>query len=185
MLSLSEIKVGKVVKINGDPYVIIKTDHHKQARGGAVLKTKLRNLLGGNVIEQTYQGNDKVEEAEVENKSANFMYKDDSFAYFMDNESYEQFNLPTDQLGEQIRFLKEGENVSTLYFQGTPMTIKLPIKVELKVTSAPPSIRGNSAGNVMKTIELETGAMISAPMFIETGEMIRVNTELGEYVERV
>lgn len=185
MLSLSEIKLGKVLKINNEPYVIIKTEHHKMGRGGAVLKTKLRNMVSGNVIEHTYQGNEKAEEAEVETKKANFLYKDDVNCYFMDNESFEQFDLPIEAIGDQMQFLKDNTEVSVLYYEGKPMTIKLPIKMDLLVVMAPPGIRGNSAGNVVKTIELETGATIQAPLFIEQGEMIRVNTETGEYVERV
>jgi elongation factor P len=141
-------------------------------------------MLSGNVMEQTFQGNDKAEEADVENKGANYLYKDETFAYFMDNADFEQFSLPLDQLGEQDKFLKEDTLVDVLYFQNQPMSIKLPIKMTFKVTSAPPGVRGNSAGNVMKTIELETGATLQAPMFINEGDTIRINTESGEYVER-
>lgn len=185
MLSLSEIKIGKVLKMNNEPYVIIKADHHKMGRGGAVLKCKLRNMLSGNVIENTFQGNDRAEEAEVENKKANYLYKDTDNAYFMDNESFEQFELPLEVIGEQVSFLKDDTEVSVLYYEGKPMTVKLPIKMDLKVVMAPPGVKGNSAGNVMKQAELETGATINVPMFVETGDIIRVNTETGEYSERV
>jgi elongation factor P len=185
MLSLTEIKIGKVLLVNKEPYVVVKADHHKMGRGGAVLKTKLRNVLSGNVMERTFQGSDKAEEAEVEYKKADYLYKDEHNGYFMDTESYEQFELPLEQIEEQLKFLKDGTAIEALYFQGQPMAIKLPIKVELKVTSAPPGVRGNSAGNVMKTVELETGAEIQVPMFIEAGTVIRINTDSGEYTERV
>ncbi|NCN25802.1 elongation factor P [Candidatus Falkowbacteria bacterium CG10_big_fil_rev_8_21_14_0_10_37_14] len=185
MLSLSEIKIGKVLKMNNEPYVIIKADHHKMGRGGAVLKTKLKNLINGAVMEQTFQGNEKAEEAEVETKKADYLYKDADNAYFMDNESFEQFELPLDVVGEQMQFLKENTEVSTMHYEGRPVTLKLPIKVELKVTMAPPGVKGNSVGNVMKQAELETGAVINVPMFVETGDVIRINTDTGEYVERV
>ena len=184
MLSLSEIKIGKILKMNNEPFIVVKADHHKMGRGGAVLKTKLKSLISGSVMEQTFQGNDKAEEADVEKKSANFLYKDDSFAYFMDNESFEQFSLPLDQIGDQDKFMREDTEVEVLHFQGQPMTIKLPIKMEFKVISAPPGVRGNSSGNVMKTVEIETGAQIQVPMFINEGDIIRVNTDSGEYVER-
>lgn len=184
MLSLTEIKVGSLITINGEPYVVVKSEHHKVARGGATLKTKLKNLITGNMVERTYQGNDRAEEADVEKRKANYLYKDESFAYFMDNETYEQFNLPMDQLGGKEKFMKDGIDVIVMHFDGKPMSVELPIKVELKVTSAPPGVRGNSAGNVMKTAELETGAMISVPMFVESGDVIRINTESEEYVER-
>lgn len=184
MLSLTEIKVGKLIVINGEPYVVTRSDHHKMGRGGAVLKTKLKNLITGNVMEKTWQGNDRAEEADVEKRKANFMYKDESFAYFMDNETYEQYNLPLDQLGGKEKFMKDGIDVTVMHFEGKPMAVELPIKVELAVTSAPPGVRGNSAGNVMKTAELETGATISVPMFVESGDVIRINTDSEEYVER-
>jgi elongation factor P len=184
MLSISEIKLGKVIKITDEPYVVVKTDHHKMGRGGAVLKTKLRNLITGNILERTFQGNEKAEEADTETKKTNFMYKDEEQAYFMDNETYEQFSFPIDQIGEKQRFLKDGTDVDTLYFAGKPVAIELPVKLDLKVVSAPPGVKGNSAGNVNKQVELETGAKINAPMFVNEGDVIRVNTDTGEYVER-
>ncbi len=184
MLSFNEIKTGKVIKVNDEPYVIIKTDHHKMGRGGAVLKTKCRNLINGNVLERTYQGADKAEEAETETKKANFMYKDKDEAFFMDNTSFEQFSLHVDEIGSQVKFLKDDTDVDVLYFEGKPVTVSLPIKMEFKVVSAPPGVKGNSVGNVNKTVELETGAEISVPMFINEGDIIRVNTENEEYVER-
>ena len=102
----------------------------------------------------------------------------------MDNESYEQFSLALEQLGNKTEFLKEGMEVAALYFNDKPVAVELPIKVELKVVSAPPGVKGNSAGNVNKTVELETGAQVSVPLFVNTGDIIRVNTDTGEYVER-
>ncbi|MFH1661598.1 MAG: elongation factor P [Candidatus Falkowbacteria bacterium] len=184
MLSINEIKLGKIIQVNNEPYIIIRTDHHKMGRGGAVLKTKLRNLINGNILDKTFQGNDKAEEASTEKKKANFMYKDDNEANFMDNETYDQFSLPVEQLGEKQKFLKDGSDVDILYFNNKPVAVDLPVKVDLKVVSAPPGVKGNSAGNVNKTVILETGAEISAPMFINEGDTIRVNTDTGEYVER-
>ena len=184
MLTLSEIKIGKVIRIGDEPYVVVKTDHHKMGRGGAVLKTKLRNLITDSVLEKTFQGNEKAEEAETETKKTNFMYKDEGQAYFMDNQTYEQFSFSLEQIGEKQRFLKEGTDVDTLYFSDKPVAVDLPIKMDLKVVSAPPGVKGNSAGNVTKQVELETGAKINAPMFINEGDIIKVNTDTGEYVAR-
>lgn len=185
MLNFNEIKTGRIILLNEEPYVIVKADHHQMGRGGAVLKVKCRNLISGNVLERTYQGSEKAEEAATEHKKANFMYKDKDEAFFMDNESYEQFGLSLEEIGDKVQFLKEGTNVNVLYFNDKPVSLDLPIKMEFKVTSAPPGIKGNSAGNVNKQIEIETGATINAPMFIEEGDLIRINTETGEYVERV
>lgn len=185
MLNFNEIKTGKVIKINNDPYVIVKADHHQMGRGGAVLRTKCRNLINGNTLEKTFQGTERAEEAETKTKKASFMYKDKDGANFMDNENYEQFNIPLEEIGDSARFLKEGVNVDVLYFEDNPITISLPVKMEFKVISAPPSVKGNSAGNVNKVVEIETGASISVPLFINENDTIRVNTETGEYVERV
>lgn len=185
MLNLNEIKTGKVIEINNEPYIVVKTDHHKMGRGGAVLKTKLKNLITSNVLDKTWQGNDKAEEAQTETKKANFLYKDEKEAYLMDNDTYEQFSLPLEQIGDKIKFLKDGTDINTLYFQNKPVAIDLPIKIELKIISAPPGVKGNSAGNVTKQVELETGVKINVPMFINEGDVIRINTETGEYVERV
>lgn len=184
MLNFNEIKTGRVIKVNSEPYIIIKTDHHKMGRGGAVLKIKCRNLINGNILERTYQGAEKAEEAETETKKANFMYKDKDEAYFMDNASYEQFNLHLEELGDQIQFLKDGTDVDVLYFESRPVSISLPIKMDFKVVSAPPGVKGNSAGNVNKQVEIETGAKVNVPMFINEGDAIRINTDTGEYVER-
>lgn len=184
MLSLNEIKLGKVINISGEPYVVIRADHHKMGRGGAVLKVKLKNLITGNMLEKTFQGNDKAEEADVEKKKASYLYNDGNQACFMDNENYEQFELSLEQIGDKINFLKENTDVDVLYVQGKPVSIELPIKIALKVISAPPGVRGNSVGNVTKVVKLETGAEINAPMFINEGDMIKINTDSGEYVER-
>lgn len=184
MLALNEIKTGAILKINNEPYVVIKAEHHKMGRGGAVLKTKLRNLISGNVLDRTFQGNDKAEEAETQEKTAQYLYKDENEAYFMDMESYEQFSLPTAQLGDSLNWLKDGTDVRVLYFENNPVSVRLPIKVDLQVTSAPPGVKGNSVGNVTKTVTLETGMEVAVPMFINEGDVIRINTETGEYIER-
>ncbi len=185
MLSLNEIKTGKIIKVNNEPYLVVKSDHHTMGRGGAVLKTKLKNLINGNVLDRTFQGNDKAEEAEVTSKKCNYMYKDEDNIYLMDNESYEQFEISLETVGEKIKFLKDGIDVDTLYYQEKPVAVELPIKVELKVVSAPPGVKGNSAGNVNKQVELETGTSLNVPLFVNEGDIIRINTDTGEYAERV
>ncbi|NCB20635.1 MAG: elongation factor P [Clostridia bacterium] len=185
MLNFNEIKIGRIILLNEEPYIIIKSDHHQMGRGGAVLKIKCRNLITGNVLEKTFQGTEKAEEAATERKKANFLYKSKDEAYFMDNKTFEQFSLDLEELGDKIQFLKDGTDVNVLYFNSKPVSLELPIKMEFKVISAPPGVKGNSAGNVSKQIEIETGAIINAPMFVEEGDLIRINTETGEYVERL
>ena len=184
MYAINEIKLGKLIQIAGEPYVVVKADHHKMGRGGAVLKTKLKNVINDNVLEKTFQGNDKAEPAATEKRKANYMYKDDNNAYFMDNESYEQFDLPIEQLEDKLIYLKDGTDVDVMYFQNNPVAIDLPIKMTFKVISAPPGVKGNSAGNVTKAVTIETGAEINVPMFVNEGDMIKINTDTGEYSER-
>lgn len=185
MLTIGEVKKGKVIQLDSEPYMVLKADHHKAARGGATLKTKLRNLKSGALLDKTFQGGDKLEEANTEKKKVNFMYEDEDSVYFMDYENYEQFELSLEQLGDKEKFLKEGTDVVMLYFEGKPIAVELPIKMNFEVTSAPPAVKGNSADNVTKQVEIETGAKVNAPMFVKEGDTIRVNTETGEYVERV
>ena len=184
MLNLNEIKIGKVLQIDGSPYIVIKAGHHKMGRGGAVLKTKLKNLITGNILDKTFQGNERAEAADTQQQQASFMYQDEKNAHFMNNETYEQCSLPLEQIGDRQKFLKEGIDVDILYFNAQPVAVELPVKVALRVVSAPPAVKGNSAGSVTKQIKIETGAIVNAPLFISEGDLIIINTETGEYVER-
>ncbi len=186
MLNISDLKIGTYLEHNSEPYVVIWTQHVQMGRGGAILRTKIKNLITGAVLERTFKGAEKAKQADLSRGKADFLYKDPTTVYFMDTSSYEQFGISNEILGEKIHFLKEGISVNVLYFNGNPVSVEIPIKVELTVTSAPPAVRGDSAqGSVTKEVELETGAKIQAPIFIKTGDIIKVNTEKGEYVERV
>lgn len=185
MLSISDIKIGTAITHNGQPYIVIYAQHAKQGRGGANLKTKLKNLITGNNLEITYSGSDKAQEADLERAKANFLYKEGDSYNFMDNDSYEQFMLAKETIGDPADFLKEGVTVDVLIFEGRPVSVKLPTKVELLITETPPGVKGDTAGSAMKTAVLETGKEIRVPLFINQGELIRVNTETEEYVERV
>jgi elongation factor P len=184
MLNFNEIKAGAIVKIADQPYVIMRTEHTKMAQRRPVVKAKLKNLVNGGMLEKSFVENEKVEEAEIEARTANYLYKTENDVYFMNNKTYEQFSVPLEQVGDKLKYLKEGADAEILYFQERPVALKLPVKMALKVTSAPPGVKGNSAGNVTKVVELETGLQINAPMFIGEGETVVVNTETGEYVGR-
>jgi elongation factor P len=185
MLTLSDIKIGKIILNNGQPYLVIKTDHLKVAMRGAVLKVKAKNLITGNILDDSFHGAEKIEEANVTSKKVNFLYKDDKNAFFMDNETFEQFELPIENMGGKEIYLKDGTDVKMMYFDDKAINLELPIKMDFKVVSAPPAIKGNSVGNITKPVDLETGAKINVPIFINEGDTIKINTETGEYVERV
>ena len=185
MLSISDIRVGTIFKYKGAPYKALSVNHSKQARGGAVLQTKIKNLITGNVLEKNFKPADKFEEADIIRRKANFLYRDGEKYYFMDEESYDQFFIEKDKLGGKEFFLRDSLPVDILYFEERLIDIELPPKVNLKVVEAPEGVRGDSTGNVTKTVELETGYKLNVPLFIKEGDKVRINTETGEYVERV
>lgn len=184
MLSITDLKTGTKLTLDNDPYIVVSYYHSKMGRGGAVVKTKLKNLRSGSTIDKTFQGADKVEEANLSKKAAMYLYSDEADAYFMDNETFDQFSLPLAKIGTQKQYLVENSNVDILYFDSEPLNIELPIKMTFKVTSAPPAVKGNSAGSITKKVTIETGAIVDAPIFIKDGDKIIVNTADGGYVER-
>jgi len=186
MLTINDLKIGANIIINNEPYTVTKSEHTHMGRGGATVRVKVRNLLSGKVLERAYKQADKIEQAELTRSKADFLYSENNQYHFMNSETYEQFFLNKDNLGSQANLLKEGQTVDVLNFQGNPVSIQLPAKIELKVKSAPPGVRGDTAqGSVTKTITLETGLEIQAPLFIKENDTVRVNTETSGYVERV
>lgn len=182
--TLNDIKKGLNINWEGEPYTVVEANFVRMQQRKPVMQTKLKGLITGKVIEYSFKPGDKVETADLSRAKANYMYKDEDAAYFMNNETFDQFELPLDQLGNKINFLKDGTDCDVLYFEGKPVSIDLPIKVTLKVTQAPPGIKGDSSSNVTKQITLETGAVINAPLFVNEGDDIIVNTDNEEYVER-
>lgn len=181
MLTLTEIKTGKKILYNGDPHLVLSDEHSKMGRAGAVLRTKLRNLITGVVFEKTFQGADRVDEATVEKKPAQFLYTNGDEVFFMDLSSYEQFTIAKRSLERELLYLTEGTEVVILTFNDRPISVELPIKVELEVVETAPNFKGNTAGGG-KPAKLITGVEIVVPFFIEVGDVVVVNTERNEYV---
>jgi len=181
---MNSLKLGTVVNINDQPYQIIWTQHVKVARGSATLRTKLKNLLTGATLEKSFSGSDKVEEADLSRSAASFLYHQGEKSVFMDSQNFEQYEFDKETLGDMVDYLKEGQIVDVLIYNGQAVSVALPKKIALKVTSAPPGIKGDSSGGVTKTVTVETGAEIKTPLFIKEGDEIMVNTETGEYSER-
>jgi len=184
MLNLSDIKTGKNILWNDTPYVVVHHEHSKTGRAGAVLRTKLKNLITGAVMEKTFQGSEAVSEADITKSVAQYTYREGKDYQFMDNVSYEQFSLSEEALGNNVDYLKEGTEVTLLNFNGNPINIELPIKMKLKVVEAPPGVKGNTVSTGGKVVTLETGLKVSTPLFVNEGDEIIVNTERGEYVSR-
>jgi len=183
MISLAQLKTGNTILLNSQPYIVVEYSHHKMGRGGAVLRTKLKHVKNGAVIDHTFQGNDKIELLDLSYKKSQFLYSDDTAVYFMD-ENYEQFSIQKQTIESSLKFLKEGQNLDAAFLDGEPINIKLPPKVDLEVVEAPPAVKGDTANNPLKTAVLETGMKLQVPMFVERGDKVRVNTETGMYVER-
>lgn len=185
MLDISQVKLGAVVKYNGVPYTIVQAAQKQVGRGGSIKNLRMKNLIDGSVLEKTIKGNEKMEEADLERSKATYLYKEGGEVYFMHTETFEQFSIDEESVGDAINFLKDGTEVSVLYFEGKPVAVQVPVKVELLVTEAAPGVKGDTAGTATKQITLETGHIINAPLFVKEGDIVRVNTETGEYLERV
>jgi elongation factor P len=184
MLSLTEVKSGKKIILNEEPYLVVEYLHSKIGRGGAVLRTKLQNLLTANMVEHTFQGSDKIEEAEITKSHAQYLYREGANFLFMDTESYDQFEISSEVIGSGKNYLLEGTEVTMLNWNEQPINIEMPVKVTLRVTDAPPGLKGDTASGGDKVVTTETGLQITTPLFVKVDDKIIVNTETGQYVSR-
>jgi len=181
----SDFRKGLKVQIDGEPYLMIEMNFVKPGKGNALYKCKLRNLLRGTVLDRTYKGGDSLESADVEEIAVQYLYRQLDTFVFMDNKTYEQYELTAEQVDDNWKYLKEGMACSMLLFNGNPITMSPPNHVELKVEYCEPGAKGDTATNVTKPVKVETGAEIICPSFINMGNVIKVDTRTGEYVERV
>lgn len=187
MLEINDLKrQGIIIKLGGEPYIVLKSQHARTAQRRAFVRTTLKNLISGKTIEKTFNAGDKIEEAEIKKIKATFLYQKGKNFYFMNLENFEEISLSEEQIGEKKDFLKENLEVVIFYFENQPVFLELPQKIKFKVIEAPPAVKGDSVQKTStKIITIETGAKIEAPFFIEAGEEIIVNTETRKYVERV
>ena len=185
MLSINDLKIGTTFILDGGVYMVLYNEHSKVARGGAMLRTKLKNLVTGSVIEKTFKGSEKFEEARIERKNCQYLYREGENFFFMSSVDFEQFSLSKEILGTKINFIKEGETFSVQYYNKKPINVSLPIKIKFKVKKAEKGLKGNTVSATTKPITLETGYVLRAPLFIKEGDTVLVNTETGEYVERI
>ncbi|MDA0659257.1 MAG: elongation factor P [Planctomycetota bacterium] len=181
----SDFRKGLKVQIDGEPYLISDCNFVKPGKGNALYKCKLRNLIRGTSLDRTYKGGDTLESADVSEIDAQFLYRQVDTFVFMDNESYEQYELSAEQVDDAWKYLKEGMICSMVLYNELPITMTPPKQVELTVEYCEPGAKGNTATNVSKPVKVETGAEINCPSFINIGDVIRVDTRSGEYVERV
>ena len=184
MYSTSEFKKGLKIELDGVPYAIVEFLHVKPGKGGAFVRTKIKNLLTGKVLDQTFRSGEKVKRPDLVEREMQFLYREGDSFYLMDNENYEQLALTADQLGDAVLFLIENLNVKVLVFNQQPVTAELPNFVELSVAQTEPGVKGDTASGGSKPATLETGAVIQVPLFINEGDRLKVDTRTGSYIER-
>jgi elongation factor P len=184
MISVTELRKGTVFAEGGKPYLVVDYRHIKVGRGAANIKVKVKDLKSGSTLEKSFMSGASVEEAEVVRKKAQYLYSDDKNLYFMDPQTFEQFGVSKTIAQDTAKFLKEGAETVLLMFQNEPIAIELPLKVDLKVVETPPGEKGDTKQGGSKEATLETGYSLQVPLFIKNGDILRINTETGEYVER-
>ena len=181
----SQFRNGLKIELDGEPYTIIFFQHVKPGKGGAFVRTKVKNLKNGKVLDRTFRSGEKLDEADVSERRMQYLYQDGDSLVFMDNTTYEQTPFSAEQVGDARKYLKENLDVEVLFWRGNPINIELPAFIEALITQCDPGLKGDTASGSTKPATLETGAVVQVPLFVKEGERIRVDTRTGVYVERV
>jgi len=184
LIACNDLRPGTRFLLDGAVYQVIEYQHHKPGKGGAMVRTKLKNLKTGATVDRTFRPEEKFPLAEIEERKLQFLYRQGEAFHFMDTSNYEQLSLPSSQLGSAPNYLKEGAIISIQFHHQEPVEVLLPIFVELQVTKSDPGIRGDTASGGSKPATLETGMVIQVPLFIEEGDIVKVDTRTGSYSER-
>ncbi len=185
MISTADFRNGSRIMVEGEPFYIVEFQHVKPGKGGAFVRTKLKSYITGNVLDRTFRSGERFEEPNLEERDMQFLYASGDSYTFMDTDTYEQFTYDKKQLGENADLLKENMISKILIYKHRPIAVELPIFIELKVVDAEPGVRGDTASGGSKPAIVETGATIKVPLYLEVGEVIRIDTRTREYVERV
>lgn len=183
-LSITNLKKGTIFQLDGVPYKVLDYSQKVMGRGGSIVNVRIKSLLDGKVLDKTFKGNEQLDSAHVTNRPAQYLYKDGANYFFMDTETYEQFEVPADYAKDRAPYMKDGDNVIIQLFEGRPINVELPKNVPLKVTYTEDAVRGDTSSAVTKKATLETGLMIKVPAFIKQGDVISVDTSTGAYRER-
>jgi elongation factor P len=183
-VSTAEFKKGLKIQFDGQPYTIVDFQHVKPGKGGAFVRTKLKHMRQGRVIDNTFRDGEKVELVDFEDKHMQYLYKDDRY-HFMDTETYDQISLSAEEVGDARDFLKENTDVDILFIDGSPVTVELPTFMELAIAKTDPGIRGDTASGGSKPATLESGAVVQVPLFLNQGDVVKVDTRTAEYLGRV
>lgn len=184
MYQPTDLKKGTVIQIDGKPYRVIEYGQKVMGRGGSIVNVKIKNLIDGSVLPKTYKGADKIEPAEVNNQEVQYLYNDGTNYFFMDPASFEQFELSADTVDSAAQYLKEGDTLNLQLFDGKIINVELPNSLFLEVTYTEDVVKGDTTSSVLKDATLETGIVVKVPAFIKTGDIIKVDTRDGSYIER-
>lgn len=184
-LSITDLKKGTLFQWEGEPFRVVDYSQKVMGRGGSIVNVRIKSLIDGKVLEKTFKGNEQLESADVTNQTVQYLYSDGSTFYFMNEESFEQFEIPADLIGDGAGFVKEGDRVQLQFFDGRPINVELPKNVPLKVTYTENAVKGDTSSSITKDATLETGITIKVPAFIKQGDLISVDTSSGAYRERV
>ena len=184
-VSTTEFRNGLKIEIDGEPYVIVEFQHVKPGKGGAFVRTKFKSLKWGNVTDKTFRAGEKVDVPDLEEKTMQYLYGADKDRVFMDTSSYEQISLNEKQLGDSINYLKENMEIKVLYHKGMPINIDVPMFVELAIARTDPGVRGDTASGGSKPATMETGAVVKVPLYMNEGDVIKIDTRTGTFIERV
>lgn len=184
MFGITDLKKGVLIQLEGKPYRVVEYSQKVMGRGGSIVNVRLKNLIDGSVIPKTFKGSDKLEPAQVENRTVQYLYNDGSTYFFMDGATFEQFELPSDMVEDAAPYLKEGTDVSLQFFDGRVINVELPNNLYLEVTYAENVVKGDTTSSVLKDATLETGLVVKVPAFIKVGDVIKVDTRTGDYLER-
>lgn len=185
MITTGDLKKGITIELDGDLYTILDYQHLKLGRGSAQVRIKLRHVRAGHIIERTFQAGDRFPRAYLDRRPVQYLYQDGDFYYFMDTENFEQTALNSAQLGDAVNYLKENQTLDLLSYRGDSIGVELPITVELRVEETDPGFKGDTATGGNKAARMETGLVIQVPLFVNTGDVIKVDTRTGTYIERV
>jgi len=185
MIPVTQLRRGVIFEEDGQLWRVLEYEHYKPGRGNAIIRTKLRNLRTNATVNRTFLSGASVQDVRLDHRTVQFLYSDGDYYHFMDVETYEQPMLPADVLSDVIPYLKEGITIELEMYEGEPVGIELPITVDLTVTDAPPGYAGDTATGATKQVTLETGMTLDVPLFIETGDVVRVDTRTGQYLTRV
>ncbi|MBF4500259.1 elongation factor P [Savagea sp. SN6] len=184
MISVNEFRTGLTIEVDGDIWRVLEFQHVKPGKGAAFVRSKLRNLRNGNIQEKTFRGGEKVNRAQIDNRKMQYLYANGDAHVFMDNETYDQIEIPSDKIEYELKFLLENMEVSIMQYEGEVLGVSLPVTVTLEVAETEPGIKGDTASGGSKPAKMETGLVVQVPFFVNAGDKLVINTEEGEYVSR-